>query len=251
MTAMTANAEVPISILTLNYDGNSYEFRFPAIASMGRMAREILSGETYPLYRPNDAAMTTLVDIGANIGAASVFFLVRQPQARLFAFEPTSSSVALLRDNLRPFAHAQVIHAGLFSRDTTMDLYRGCLDCTQNSVSANLETAELCEHITLRRASTEFERLGIGAIDLLKIDTEGCEMPILEDLIAWLPKIDQIYVEYHSEDDRLAIDALLTEHFMLCRSRCDGPHRGVNLYIARRVIEADPRTAPLKLSRPT
>lgn len=247
---MTSKASPPIRTATIRDGNNSYPLRLPALPSMDRMVREILSGETYPVYEQANDPSTTIVDIGANIGAASLFFLLRLPQAQLFAFEPVAESYALLRENLQPFPQARTVHVGLFSRDTVMDLYGGKLDCTQNSVSANLETGDVCGQITLRRASAEFRRLGIERVNLMKIDTEGCEVPILEDLADWLPRIDQIYVEYHSEEDRLALDALLAAGFLLCRSRCDGPHRGTNLYVARRVIEADPRTALVRLSRP-
>ena len=36
-----------------------------------------------------------------------------------------------------------------------------------------------------RRPSTEFARLGIDHISILKIDTEGAEVPILKDLSEW------------------------------------------------------------------
>lgn len=247
------NPQTPAAtrVLTLSHQGRKLPVRFPANGNMEAHVRAILTGETYPFYGVPGRPGCTIVDIGANVGAAAIYFLAKAPEARLIAFEPAAATFALLQENLGAFARAEVVNAGLFSRDTVMDLYGGALDCSQNSVVASSETAAVTERITLRRASSEFGRLGIGEIAILKIDTEGCEVPILEDIAAWLPRVDQIYLEYHSEEDRLAIDAMLADGFMLCRARCDGPHRGVNLYVARRVIEADPRTEPLRLRRPT
>jgi hypothetical protein len=49
----------------------------------------------------------------------------------------------------------------------------------------------------------------IEAVDVLKIDTEGCEMPILKEMGEVLSSIKIIHLEFHSEDDRREIDRLL------------------------------------------
>ncbi len=38
-------------------------------------------------------------------------------------------------------------------------------------------------------------------IDLLKIDIEGAEVPVLEDCAARLDWVDRVFVEYHSFTD--------------------------------------------------
>jgi hypothetical protein len=74
----------------------------------------------------------------------------------------------------------------------------------------------------------------ITAIDVLKIDTEGCEVPILESIAAWLPEMKAIYLEYHSERDRLAIDRMLCETHILVSGKVTYPHRGELCYVSYR-----------------
>ncbi len=55
------------------------------------------------------------------------------------------------------------------------------------SVCPTTRTAAEAEQIRLRRASDVLQEHGIESVDLLKLDTEGCEVPILQSLIEYLP----------------------------------------------------------------
>ena len=85
-----------------------------------------------------------------------------------------------------------------------------------------------------RQASTVFKELSIEHISILKIDTEGAEVEILTDLQSWLPKTELIFIEFHSEEDRLAIDQLLTPFFILFDFSMDCCHRGLMTYLSKR-----------------
>lgn len=56
------------------------------LASRAHILR-ILQGETYPCL-PDIGHIATIVDIGANVGAASIMLAVKDPEARIHAFEP-------------------------------------------------------------------------------------------------------------------------------------------------------------------
>ena len=95
--------------------------------------------------------------------------------------------------------------------------------------------------MTLRRASTFFEEHNVDRVKLLKLDTEGAELPILRDLGLWLERVQAIALEYHAEEDRLEIDRLLSRRFALVQGRVHFLHRGTLVYVAREVIEARTR----------
>ena len=71
------------------------------------------------------------------------------------------------------------------------------------------------------------------AIDVLKVDTEGCELPILRSIAELLPSIPVIYVEYHSEDDRREIDRMLGDTHVVVAGHVFQIHRGELTYVAR------------------
>ena len=82
---------------------------------------------------------------------------------------------------------------------------------------------------------------------ILKIDTEGCEVPILQDLFQYNVPIDMIYVEYHCERDRILIDGILSDKFMLSYSRANNIHRGRCFYVSRTLSAMYPGMEDLKI----
>jgi hypothetical protein len=87
--------------------------------------------------------------------------------------------------------------------------------------------------VELRPADEVLRELGIDVIDILKIDTEGYEVPILSKMADWLAKVGCLYLEYHHADDRIALDRMLAETHWLCMGRINSPHRGEFVYISR------------------
>jgi hypothetical protein len=120
----------------------------------------------------------------------------------------------------------------------------------QCSIVPGPETASSFETIELRSAAAEMDRLSIAAISILKLDTEGCELPILYDLQPRLSSLDFLYVEYHSEDDRRAIDRLTEGHLLLTRSHAVGPHRGLLMYTGLHVASRYPIFDQMKVIGP-
>jgi FkbM family methyltransferase len=235
----------------LDFKGRALPFIFPDSGNMLEHLREIMSGRTYPIAMlPPGYRIEVIVDAGANVGASALWFLNTAPDARVVCFEPTAENHRCLAANLSSFPRAETYHWGLFSRERTAELFLGKSQCMQNSLVASVEVGGDSETIELRRASTEFDRLGLKHVSILKIDTEGCEVPIIEDLGDRLAGVDQIYVEYHSEEDRRAIDALLADRFSLAFSCAQFVHRGVALYLANDLVASVPTLAAMRLPRP-
>ena len=63
---------------------------------VSRWRTDIFAGTTYPTV-PFVSGVKTVVDIGANVGAASVYFAMAYPDAQVYAFEPGSDPLSLLQ----------------------------------------------------------------------------------------------------------------------------------------------------------
>jgi FkbM family methyltransferase len=207
----------------------------------------ILSGKTYPRI-PFVRDVEVVMDIGANVGAAAVVFSFSYPDATIFAFEPGSGPYGLLRANTdaRPNVHAH--NFGLYSSNVQVPLYRGTYDSVMSSVAKSEGTREESELITLRSVREWLDESSIAKIDILKIDTEGCEVPILEALSDLLPRVKVIYLEYHSDDDRKAFDQLLGETHLLMFGQML-VHLGEVTYVAKDAFESEAELdrRPIKL----
>jgi hypothetical protein len=87
--------------------------------------------------------------------------------------------------------------------------------------------------VVIHDAKNVFAKLRIAEADIFKIDTEGCEVPILNSLKDFLPQIKVIFIEYHSEDDRRWIDSMLAATHYLFSGKALGPHRGEFCFLRR------------------
>ncbi|MBI3515791.1 MAG: FkbM family methyltransferase [Proteobacteria bacterium] len=227
---------------------HGFEFAFPNAANMASLVNRILRGAEYALPDLPGYAPRLIVDIGANVGAAAVSFALRYPDAEIHCYEPSRHNMAFLARNVATLPHIRSHAYGLSDREQEVDLHLGFGQSMQCSVIPSRETGAATERVTLRRARPELERIGLAAGGaLIKLDTEGCELPILTDIAPLLGAVDLLYVEYHSEADRRAIERQLGERFLLATARAHHPHRGLNLYVAQALVAAYPVLDELRL----
>lgn len=227
---MTAAAEH--ASLSLAVPGRAGPVSFEYFPASRHHILRILQGETYPGL-PDIGPVATIVDIGANVGAASVMLAVKHPEARIHAFEPGPAPLELLQRNAAPFPAIVVHDFGLGTDDTEQRLYRSQWDPMSASLLASAENTPLSDLVRVRRAGPALASLGATTIDLLKIDTEGFEVPILEELGHLVAGVKVIYVEFHSDHDRLRLDERLAETHLLAHAAVRHPHRGEVCYVHR------------------
>lgn len=195
-------------------------------------ASVILKGITYPdVDVVHDVRV--ILDIGANIGAASRYFERTYPEAVIHAFEPAQAALDLLRRNTVSSPRIRVHDFGLLDRDLEAPLFQGDGDGLTTSVVRSLENSADTVPATFRSAQAWLASEQITSIDVLKIDTEGAELPILRNLGEMLADISLIHVEYHSDDDRRTIDRMLEASHVLAAGRVLQLHRGELSYVAK------------------
>lgn len=195
-------------IIRTTVNGREVEFEtFKDVASvMGSKA--ILAGQTYPVL-PALGEARTILDVGANAGAATVFFACHFPDATIHAFEPGPETFETLKRNTAGWARIHLHPFGLYDADERRALYRGKVGPGQASIIKGDEVAAESDVVDLRDARSWIEAEGIDRIDILKIDTEGCEVPILESMRSALATVRVLYLEFHSREDWRRIDELL------------------------------------------
>jgi FkbM family methyltransferase len=133
-----------------------------------------------------------IIDAGANIGMASVYFANKFPTARIIALEPDPSNFAMLEKNVRPYPQIRPINAALWEQSTSVRIAhqewgaagRTC-EPDESGVIHAITITELCHSLELDH------------IDLLKADIEGAEKDIFENSSEWIDKVDRILIELH------------------------------------------------------
>jgi FkbM family methyltransferase len=170
----------------------------------------ILEGETYP-FLPFVDDVHIVFDVGANCGAAAVFFARHYPRATVHAFEPAQEPLNYLRRNAAGSSNVRVHAFGLHSCDQVVPLYKGDGDTILGSVvrrGVNLDEHELVE---LRDGGAWAAAEGIARVEVLKVDVELCEVDVLEGLQHLLPTVKVLYVEYDSRVTRRGVAELVRD----------------------------------------
>jgi FkbM family methyltransferase len=141
-----------------------------------------------------------IVDAGANIGLASIYFSNKFPDARIIAIEPEGSNFDLLERNVAPYDHITPIRGALWHENTSINLVDPALGKWAFRTQARDDEESLGEIVHEVRGMTVdaiMREQGIDHIDVLKIDIEGAEREVFQDPSAWIGKVDTLIVELH------------------------------------------------------
>jgi FkbM family methyltransferase len=225
---------------SFEHGGETFEFEcFDSFASRW-ICNESLQGRSYPGF-DFVTDVRVVMDVGAYVGDSSLYFSLQYPDAQIYAFEPAAEPYRLLEKNTRGRSNVHRYNYGLSASDGNQQLYRGVADPAASSVIKRRESTEQSESVRLRSVHKWLDEHELHAIDVLKIDTEGCEVPILRGMREFLPSVKIAYLEFHSEDDRKEIDRLLGDTHDLVVGKMVH-HLGTVTYAAKNVLppELDP-----------
>lgn len=235
---------------TVTIKGRPYTVSYPRSQAIDYMLEEIFVKNAYP-YLPFLAPVSgVILDVGANIGCTVLLFQALYPNAEIFAFEPEREAFKYLTHNTSFLKNVHRCPFGLCDRDGVARLFKGKGTSTTNSIGRSSHNTEHYEDVPVRRLSSFLAEQQISRVSLLKIDTEGMEVPILRDIEPYLDRVDGICLEYHSERDRLEIDRLLTDRFMLCHANASLVHRGTVAYASTTLIASRTSLDRLEVVRP-
>src|SRR5262249_22726286 len=186
---------------------------------------------------PVELVPRVIVDGGANAGYVSLYYASRYPRARIIGIEPDRSNFELAHENCAPYPQVEVIHAGLWSRDTTLEIQEprsGWRSWALQTREAGSGAADGVEGISIPAL---LRRIGEETIDVLKLDIEGSEGQLFSDGPArWLAAVGVVVVEPHGDKaertvrgalDRASFAQLNTEgHRLVFVNRAFRPTRG-------------------------
>lgn len=138
-----------------------------------------------------------IIDCGANIGLASVYFKNRYPKSLVVAVEPEPSNYDMLLKNTQSYSQVECIRAGVWNRNAILKVedehsfgHWGFVCKEVSYESENTVRAIAIDEIMAKYGQTE--------IGLLKIDIEGAELELFAaNYEAWLPKTKVIMIELH------------------------------------------------------
>ena len=139
-----------------------------------------------------------IIDCGSNIGMSVLYFKMIYPNSEILAFEPDKDAFGCLAENIKANQLLDVLpnQKALSNKEGSVNFYYD----QENPGSLNMST--LRERQSKQKQTVEAVRLSKyieREVDFLKMDVEGVEQDILEDLNqeGKLGYIKQMVIEYH------------------------------------------------------
>jgi len=133
-----------------------------------------------------------IMDCGAHIGLATLWFAAQFPRARIFAIEPASENFEILISNVAPYPNIKPIHAAIWDEDTQVRLVNAGSEPwaweTRQDNSGEVKTVTVPGLLGGQPDSV---------LLLIKIDIEGSEIQMFRSNLDWIEKTPLIVFELH------------------------------------------------------
>lgn len=126
--------------------------------------------------------------------------------ANIYAFDPTPRSIEWVNSQLLP-PQFRFFNYGIASYDGMAKFYPPeNPDHISHTILFKPETAHNSITVRVHRLSTIAKSLGHDKIDVLKMDIEGTEYDVIEDIINSGISIEQLLIEFHHGNNNIKID---------------------------------------------
>ena len=168
-----------------------------------------------------------IIDCGANIGLASVYFKSLFPDSQIIAIEPEINNYNMMVDNLKCYNEVFCMNVGVWNRKANIIVdnsdtsdygfsFHEVADETEGSVKA----------LSIKDIMNEYS---IDYIDILKIDIEGAEKELFGiDYDVWLSRTRLLIIELH---DRMREGCSKTFFDALSKYNYSTEIRGENIFV--------------------
>ena len=189
-----------------------HQFYYQNKGSITHLFIEMFGHNAY--YFVTKSAKPVIIDIGANVGDSLLYFKQLYPESKIYAFEPNPQALALLRKNVgvNKFNDVEIFDHALGTQEGEIELFddasgmavlsttsREFLDQTigfipdsKGLVSYQVPTRQLSNMPFFKE---------LAQVDLLKMDIEGGELEVIEDVEPHLHKVRQVIMEFHMMPD--------------------------------------------------
>lgn len=123
-----------------------------------------------------------IFDLGSNIGLSAIYFKLKYPQAKIYAFEPDPNTYKKLIKNTKQFKDIFCYNIAVSDKNGKTEFY-SCSGQSMSSSLVNRDNIESCSkiYVETRDLDTLINEFKIKEIDLLKFDIEGAEFNVFNN----------------------------------------------------------------------
>lgn len=175
---------------------HGYKVHFYHYPTLIGLYREIWLKQVYKFTPATDKPL--IVDCGAHIGMAVLYFKKFYPGSEVRAFEPNPESFELLKKNVKDSKGVELYNYALSDREKRIDIYSAGERASINASIHQLPDQGRSFKAQAKRLSLFMEQ---QTVELLKIDIEGAEWEVVKELseTECLGQVLNVIVEYHEQ----------------------------------------------------
>ncbi len=157
---------------------------------------QVFCENQYYFDYPNPDKIKWIIDAGANIGLAAIYFATKFPQATILSIEPDNNNFTLLQENTKNYKNIHCIHAALWHTEELLYIKNEQEKSAGFMVETLTQPTEnSIKGVTINGLMKEYQ---IPSISILKIDIEGAEKEVFEfNNTPWIHSSDCIITELH------------------------------------------------------
>ena len=155
---------------------------------------------------PYENSNPIILDIGGNVGGFCLWANKRWKNSKIYSYEPIKKNFDLLKLNTKDLENIMVMNLAIGSKTEQRRMYYGAHNVGECSFQQGAEQIEEGEDVSVVAANL------LPKADIVKIDTEGAEIEILENMVI---KPDVYLIEYHSAYNRRKIDNILHDYTLV------------------------------------
>jgi len=183
-----------VHVVRIKVPGKSISVSLRAGTSDVEVYKKVFLDNEYRL--PFTLAPCSILDLGANIGLASLFYAISYPSAKIVAVEPSPDNIVLLKQNTLEWPNIIVVEAAAWNKDGTVNLVDPGIGPWGMQVA---EAGLTMQPSPVRSLSvpTLLKQNNIDHLDLLKVDIEGAEKEVFESSEDWMNHVSAVVIELH------------------------------------------------------
>jgi FkbM family methyltransferase len=190
-----------IQYRAIDWCGKIYKFVVRDTADQSVINEIFVQRDYQPIEEIIKNAKSTILDIGAHMGAFTVYVRGLNSKVPIICFEPELGNYKLLRETLAKNsikANLKLVNSAVAGETDTRQL---CVSDDTHSHSL-IGSCERIQKVTALSLYEVFRKYGIGKCDLVKMDCERAEFEIIDKA----PKevfdsINALFIEYHLDSD--------------------------------------------------
>jgi FkbM family methyltransferase len=176
------------------------EVEFPDYGWFCHLWREIFILENY--FFESENPKPSIIDVGSNIGMSVLYFKFLYPDAQITAFEPDPRTFGWLEKNisLNKLKNVTALNVAAGAKEGKMTFYQDTsiegsgINGFKMNIVAGIEPGRMRAIDVVCKKLSSFMN---SPINLLKIDVEGAEYEILEEIKYKLGNVKRIFLEVH------------------------------------------------------